>query len=87
VLEHVDDTVFTINDDQIRETMHFTASRLKLDIEPAAATGLAAALDGQIAAAFNNNNGNSDTENVPKQVAVVLCGGNVDPTVLASVLR
>ena len=67
--------------------MHFAASRLKLVIEPAAATGLAAALDGQIAAAFNNNDGNSDTENVPKKVAVVLCGGNVDPAILASVLR
>ena len=69
----MDSTVFTVNDDQIREAMLFAASRLKLVIEPAAACGLAAALDGQIAAAFESDR-NCEQGYVPK-VAVVLCGG------------
>ena len=51
-------------------------------IEPAAGTGLAALLDGQIAAAEAEakarEGGPSSSAADPPRVGIVLCGGNVD---------
>lgn len=73
VKEWVEPTVFTVTDDQIREAMRFAFERIKTVIEPAAATGLAALLDGQILAAESGA-----VTGRPPRVGIVLCGGNVD---------
>ncbi|XP_071810353.1 uncharacterized protein [Asterias amurensis] len=60
--------VFTVNDDDIVEAMKFAWTRLKLCIEPAAATGVAAVLSEKM----------KELDPSIQNVAVVLCGGNVD---------
>mmetsp|Transcript_41206 Transcript_41206/g.117777 ORF Transcript_41206/g.117777 Transcript_41206/m.117777 type:complete len:161 (+) Transcript_41206:2324-2806(+) len=62
----VDPLVLSVNDEQVIGAMRYIFETLKLVVEPAAATGVAALLAGQL----------------PKErklrVGVVLCGGNVD---------
>jgi threonine dehydratase len=60
--------VLTVNDAEIRLAMRFAFERMKLVIEPAAATGLAAMLAGH---------GSSLAPHGGK-IVVVLCGGNVN---------
>jgi threonine dehydratase len=64
----VERDVLTVNDAQVLDAMRMIYSRLKLVVEPAAATGLAALLDGQ-----------AETKMGPdaQRIGVVLCGGNV----------
>eukprot|EP00928_Gymnodinium_smaydae_P066978 TRINITY_DN49928_c0_g1_i1.p1 TRINITY_DN49928_c0_g1~~TRINITY_DN49928_c0_g1_i1.p1 ORF type:complete len:356 (-),score=51.44 TRINITY_DN49928_c0_g1_i1:65-1132(-) len=61
----VDHTVFSVTNEQVVEAMRFIFETMKLVVEPAAATGVAALLSGQM---------------LPKgrRVGVILCGGNVD---------
>jgi len=61
----VDPAVFSVSDEQVIEAMRFAFETLKLVIEPAAATGLAALLNGQVPGR-------------DRRIGVVLCGGNVD---------
>ena len=63
----VEPTVLTVGDDAIRDGMRFCYRRMKLVIEPAAATGIAALLTGQA------DRMGPDV----KRIGVVLCGGNV----------
>ena len=65
--------VVTVTDDELRATMRFAFERLKLVIEPSGAAALAAIL----------------FEKVPvrgKRVGATISGGNVDPTLFASIL-
>jgi threonine dehydratase len=70
--------VLTVDDAQIRAAMHFAFERLKVVVEPAAATGLAVLLNGQgVGAALAPNGGT---------IVVVLCGDNVNLSDLPSLL-
>lgn len=61
----VDPEVYSVSDAQVVDAMRFVFEALKLVIEPAAATGIAALLSGQV-------------PGQGRRVGVVLCGGNVD---------
>jgi threonine dehydratase len=70
VLENVDDVV-TVDDPTLLRTMFFLWERLKLVVEPTGALGAAAALEGT-------------TSIRGARVGVILSGGNVDLTQIAS---
>jgi threonine dehydratase len=72
VREHVDDLV-TVSDDEISEGILLLLERAKLVVEGAGAAALAAVLAGKVP-------GNGP-------VAVLLSGGNIDPSLLISVMR
>lgn len=61
----VDPSVFTVSDKQVKHAMKYVFEMLKLVVEPAAATGVAALLSGQV-------------PGIGRRIGVVLCGGNVD---------
>ncbi|MEN9936448.1 MAG: hypothetical protein RLZZ387_3027 [Chloroflexota bacterium] len=69
VREHVA-AVITVSDDEILEAVRFALLRLKLVLEPSGAAGLAAVMSGRLPAEA-------------RRVGVVLCGGNIDPPLLA----
>lgn len=69
---HVDDVV-TVSDDEIRAAMRLLLLRAKLVVEPSGAVGVAALLARKLDCAG-------------KRVAVVLSGGNADPSMLREVL-
>lgn len=80
VQAHVDPVVFTVTDPEILGAMRFATERLKLVIEPAAATGLAAVLSGQVATELLGSPNSTIGTHVQRapvtpRVAVVLCGG------------
>jgi len=82
--EHVlalgDSRVFTATDRQVEDAMAFVFSRLKLVVEPAAATGVAALLDGQHGRGprpIVSGGGDAAKSQLPR-IGVILCGGNVD---------
>ena len=66
-------TAVAASDDEALEAMAFAAKELKLVLEPGGAVALAALLKGRVDVAG-------------KTVAVVLSGGNADPTLLAAAL-
>jgi threonine dehydratase len=73
ILEEVVDDVVDVTDDEISETIVLLLERSKLVVEGAGAVGLAALIAGKI-----DGSG---------PVAVVLSGGNIDPTLLIQVMR
>jgi threonine dehydratase len=72
IREHLDDVV-TVTDDEISAAILLLLERCKLVVEGAGAAGLAAVLAGR-----TGGDG---------PVAVVLSGGNIDPSLLISVMR
>lgn len=66
--------VLTVSDDEILATMRFMLFRMKLLIEPSGAAAAAAVFHRKL-------------PNGSRKVGVVLSGGNVDPEVLARVLK
>ena len=72
VRELVDDVV-VVSDESIGEALVFTAERMKVVAEPAAAAGVAAIL--------------SNVGDVIPPVVVLLSGGNIDPLLLLRVIR
>ncbi len=73
VLEDLVDDVVEVTDEEISETIVLLLERSKLVVEGAGAVGLAALLAGKV--------GGSGP------VAVLLSGGNIDPTLLIQVMR
>ena len=61
--------MLSVSDAQVVAAMRRVFEALRVVVEPAAATGLAALLDGQLPAR---------PDGAPRNVGVVLCGGNVD---------
>lgn len=64
---------YAITDDEARAAMRFAFEELKLVIEPGGAAGLAAVLSGKV-------------ETKGRVIAVMLSGGNVDPTMFAATI-
>jgi threonine dehydratase len=73
ILEEVLDDVVTVSDEEITEAIVLLLERTKLVVEGAGAVGVAALLAGRA--------GGSGP------AAVLLSGGNIDPTMLISVMR
>ena len=73
ILDDVLDDMFEIDDELISEAIVLLLERVKLVVEGAGAVGVAALLAGKV--------GGSGP------VAIVLSGGNIDPTLLISVMR
>ena len=61
----------TVSDDDLREAMRFMILRMKLVVEPSGAAGIAAVMSGRLPA-------------TARRVGVIVCGGNIDPPLLAS---
>jgi threonine dehydratase len=74
ILEQVCDELVPVTDEEISEAIVLLLERVKLLVEGAGAVGVAALLTGRA----GEGNG---------PVAVVLSGGNIDPTLLISVMR
>jgi threonine dehydratase len=73
ILDDVLDEMIDVSDEQISEAIVLLLERSKLVVEGAGAVGVAALLAGKIAGSG--------------PVAILLSGGNIDPTVLISVMR
>ncbi|MFQ3682128.1 threonine/serine dehydratase [Roseiflexus sp.] len=63
--------IVTVSDDEIREAIRFVMLRMKLVVEPSGAAGVAAVLAGRL-------------PDSSRRVGVIVCGGNIDPPLLAS---
>jgi threonine dehydratase len=73
ILENVLDELVSVTDEEISETIVLLLERAKLVVEGAGAVGVAAILEGRTGG--------------QGPVAAVLSGGNIDPTLLISVMR
>jgi threonine dehydratase len=73
ILEDVLDEMVDVDDEVISEAIVLLLERAKLVVEGAGAVGVAALLEGKVGGS--------------SPVAVVLSGGNIDPTLLISVMR
>jgi threonine dehydratase len=73
LLEDVLDDIVSVSDDEISEAIVLLLERAKLVVEGAGAVGVAALLEGRIGG--------------DGPVAIVLSGGNIDATLLISVMR
>jgi threonine dehydratase len=69
------DDVVTVDDATIARAVLLLAERAKQVVEPSGAAGLAAMLSGAIAPPL------------PEPVVILLCGGNVDPLLLARIIQ
>ncbi|MEV6305173.1 threo-3-hydroxy-L-aspartate ammonia-lyase [Actinoplanes sp. NPDC051861] len=67
------DEIVLVSDDELRDAMRFAVDRLKLVIEPSAATTLAALLNHRL-------------DPVPARIGVIISGGNVGAARLAELL-
>ena len=65
IVEKLVDDIVLVTDDEIRETMRFFLTRMKLVVEPSGATAATALLTGKI-------------PNSARRVGVIISGGNVD---------
>lgn len=73
VLQRYVDDVLVVDDAQVLEALRLLLLRAKLLVEPTGAVALAAVLQGMLPASC-------------RRVGVILSGGNVDPSLLASIL-
>jgi threonine dehydratase len=73
ILDEVLDELVDVDDETISEAIVLLLERAKLVVEGAGAVGVAALLSGKVAGSG--------------PVAIVLSGGNIDPTLLISVMR
>jgi len=76
IRELVDDVV-TVSEDALARALVFLLERSKLVVEPAGAVGVAALLEGTLAAAGFE----------PSKTAVILSGGNIDPLLMLKVIQ
>lgn len=76
IRELVDDVV-TVSEDALARALVFLLERSKLVVEPAGAVGVAALLEGTLAAAGFE----------PTKTVVVLSGGNIDPLLMLKVIQ
>jgi threonine dehydratase len=74
VIQALVDDILLVTEDEIREAVRFFAMRMKIVVEPSGAVPAAAVLHGKLPAWC-------------RRVGVVISGGNVDPAMLAEILR
>ncbi|CAO3612075.1 unnamed protein product [Cunninghamella blakesleeana] len=70
IMQYVDG-IYTVTEEQIIQAMKLIWNRMKLCIEPSAATGLAVVL-------YNTDFHKMAKEKQLKKIGIILCGGNVD---------
>ncbi len=75
VIQNYVDDMLTVSDEEIMETVRFLWERLKIIVEPSAATAVAPLLHGKYEAVKG------------KKVGIVLSGGNVDITAITELWR
>lgn len=81
--------VATVSDDEVKETMRFLLTRLKVLVEPTGAVGAALALSGRLRERLDACVRAGGYVSLPEgelRVGVILSGGNVDTNVLCQVL-
>ncbi len=69
-IQELVEAVLTVSEQEIKDTMHFLATRLKIIVEPSGAVPAAAVLFGKLPKGIQS-------------IGVVLSGGNMDPAMLA----
>lgn len=74
IIQSMSDGVLLVSEDEIKQTLRFLLSRMKLLVEPSGAVAAAAALHGKV-------------PGDPRRVGVILSGGNVDLPALAEICR
>lgn len=74
ILQKTAEDVLTVSDEEIAATLRFILLRMKLLVEPSGATAAAAALFGKLPPGIN-------------RIGIILSGGNIDPAVLAQLLK
>lgn len=74
ILQETAEDVLTVSDDEIVDAIKFMLFRMKLLVEPSGAAAAAAVLSNKLPAGT-------------ERVGVILSGGNIDPDVLAGLLR
>jgi threonine dehydratase len=72
IVQKLVESVLLVTEDEIRRTMRFLLSRMKILTEPSGAVGAAAALHGKVPSGI-------------RSVGVILSGGNVDMDMLADI--
>jgi threonine dehydratase len=72
IVQKLVESVLLVTEDEIKHTMRFLLSRMKILTEPSGAVGAAAALHGKVPAGIQS-------------VGVILSGGNVDMDMLAEI--
>ena len=83
----VDRSVISVSDEEIRAAMRISLLQMKQVVEPAGAVALAALLS-QGFARIREEGVMTDRGRRPlRTVAAIICGGNVDPGMLAGVLQ
>jgi threonine dehydratase len=70
IIQALVDDILVVTDDDVRDALRFLILRMKLVVEPSGAVPVAALLTGRVPAG--------------RRVGVVVSGGNIDPSVLAS---
>jgi threonine dehydratase len=74
IIKELADGVLLVSEEEIKVTMRFLLTRMKLLIEPSGVVAATAVLHGKLPGAF-------------KRVGIILSGGNVDLPVLASICK
>jgi threonine dehydratase len=74
IIKDMADGVLLVSEEEIKVTIRFLLTRMKLLVEPSGAVAAAAVLHGKLPGAF-------------RRVAIILSGGNVDLPVLASICK
>jgi serine racemase len=80
VIRDMVDDIYTVSEEQILRATKLVWERLKVCIEPSAGVGVAVAMGEEF-------NGKYTTENGIKNVGIILCGGNVDVTKIACMMK
>lgn len=80
IIRDVVDDVITVSEEEIKQATKLVWERSKLVIEPTSGVGVAAVIHEK----FNHLKGMNDSV---KKVAIVLCGGNCDISVVGEMLR
>jgi threonine dehydratase len=74
IIKDMADGVLLVSEEEIKVTMRFLLTRMKLLVEPSGVVAAAAVLHGKLPGAF-------------KRIGIILSGGNVDLPVLASICK
>ena len=84
---HVDPRVLSVSDEMLRAALRVSLLEMKQAVEPAGAVALAALLSPAFSAVRDAGIIDNGAWRPLRNVAAVICGGNVDPDVLCRILH